>query len=108
MNHASIEARPAMVKWKAQLPKPLSAIQRYGLAVLSVSMALGVALLADRYNFHGVESPLFLFAIALTVWYAGLGPGIIALVLSSLAFNYFFTEPFYTFYVTRSDLPYYI
>ncbi len=25
-----------MVQWKPQLPKPLSAIQRYGLAVLSV------------------------------------------------------------------------
>jgi PAS domain S-box-containing protein len=108
MNHTSIEARPASVHWKSKLPKLLSAIQRYGLAVLSVSVALGVALLADHYNFHGVEFPLFLFAIASSVWYAGLGPGIVALVLSSLAFNYFFTEPFYTFYVTRSELPYYI
>jgi PAS domain S-box-containing protein len=108
MNHASIEARQAMVKWKSQLPKPLSAIQRYGLAVLSVSMALGVALLANRYNFHGVEFPLFLFAIALTVWYAGPGPGILAVVLSSLSFNYFFTEPLYTFYVERSEIPQYI
>jgi CheY-like chemotaxis protein len=81
---------------------------RYGLAVVSVVMALGGALLANRHHFRGVEFPFFLFAIALTVWYAGTGPGITALVLSSLAFDYFFTEPFYTLYVTRDDLSYYI
>lgn len=85
-----------------------SAIQRYGLAVLSVSVALGLALLVVRFNIHGVEFPLFLFAIALTVWYAGTKPGIVALVLSSFAFNYYFTEPFYTLYVTAVDVPYYI
>jgi hypothetical protein len=42
--------------------EPLSAIRRYGLAVLSVALALGGALLADRYNFRGVEFPFFLFA----------------------------------------------
>jgi signal transduction histidine kinase len=85
-----------------------SAIQRYGLAVLSVSVALGLALLVVRFNIHGVEFPLFLFAIALTVWYAGTKPGIVAVVLSSFAFNYYFTEPFYTLYVTAADVPYYI
>ena len=85
-----------------------SAIHRYGLAVLSVSVALGLALLVVRFNIHGVEFPLFLFAIALTVWYAGTKPGIVALVLSSFAFNYYFTEPFYTLYVTAVDVPYYI
>ena len=37
-----------------------------------------------RYHFRGVEYPLFLFAIAVTVWYAGVGPAILAVVLSSL------------------------
>jgi PAS domain S-box-containing protein len=55
-----------------------------------------------------VEFPLFLFAIAVSVWYAGLWPGVLAVVLSSLAFNYYFTEPLYTFYVARVDLPYYV
>jgi PAS domain S-box-containing protein len=35
-------------------------------------------------------------------------PGILAVVLSSLSFNYFFTEPRYTFYVERSEIPQYI
>ena len=80
----------------------------YALALFSVAVALGGALLLQRYSIRGVEFPLFLFAIALTVWYAGLGPAILTLVLSSLAFDYFFTEPFHTLYVTASDLPYYI
>ena len=97
-----------MVQWTPQLPEPLSAVPRYGLAVLSVALALAGALFADRYNFRSVEFPLFLFAIAATVWYAGPGPAVLTLVLSSLALNYFFTEPFHTPYVTASDLPYYV
>jgi PAS domain S-box-containing protein len=89
---------------KAKLP----ATKRYGLAILSVALALGLALPLEHYDFRGVEFPLFLFAIALTVWYAGSGPGILAVVLSSLCFNYYFTEPLHSFYVSRPELPYYI
>jgi signal transduction histidine kinase len=80
----------------------------YGLAIISVAVALGMALLMERYDFRGVEFPLLLFAVALTVWYADLGPGILSVVLSSLVFNYFFTEPLHSFYVTRAELPYYL
>jgi PAS domain S-box-containing protein len=80
---------------------------RYGLAATSFAIALGLALLAQRYDFSNVGVPLFLFAIAVTVWYAGIGPAILAVVLSSLAFDYFFTEPRYSFYVTSSELPHY-
>ena len=108
MNRATIEARPARGHWKFQLPDALSAIQGYGLAVLSVSLALGAALLVDGYNVRGVEFPLFLFAIAIAVWCAGTGPAVLALVLSSLAFDYFFTFPLHSLSVQPSELPYYI
>ena len=91
-----------------RLPEPHSAISRYSLAVLSIALALAAALVADRFNFRGVEFPLFLFAIAGTVWFAGPGPAVVTLVLSSLVFNYYFTEPFYSLYVTASDVPYYV
>jgi PAS domain S-box-containing protein len=97
-----------MAQEKPTILKDLPPILRYGLAVGSVALALGMALLLQSSNFRGVEFPLFLFAIAVTVWYAGLWPGVLAVVLSSLAFNYFFTEPLYTFYVARIDLPYYV
>jgi PAS domain S-box-containing protein len=83
-------------------------IQRYGLAMLSVAIALESALFLARYNFPGVEFPIFLFAMALIAWYEGTGPAILALLLSSIAFNYYFTEPLHTLYVTRSEVPYYV
>src|SRR5271168_5080026 len=97
-----------MPQWKLPLSKIPAAMQRYTLAVLSVGIALGLALLLGRYHFRGVEFPLFLFAIALSVWYAGIGPGIVAVLLSSIAFDFFFTEPVYTLFVRTSEVPYYI
>jgi PAS domain S-box-containing protein len=83
-------------------------IQRYGLAVLSVAIALESGLFLASHNFQGVEFPLFLFAMALIAWYQGTGPAILALLLSSIAFNYYFTEPLHTLNVTRSEVPYYV
>jgi len=42
-------------------------LQRYGLAVSSVAVALGISLFLYNNKFEGVEFPLFLMAIALTV-----------------------------------------
>jgi hypothetical protein len=52
MNQASIQANQSLAQRKPQFPKPRPAIQRYGLAVLSVSAALGVALLLERLHFR--------------------------------------------------------
>ena len=95
MDRSSLQTRTA---W--------SYILRYGLAVASSSIALGLALLAQHYNFRNVEVPLFLFTVALTAWYGGSRPAAVALVLSIAFFDYFFTEPRYTLYVTAADLPY--
>jgi K+-sensing histidine kinase KdpD len=81
-------------------------VQRYGLAVVAVAVALGAALLMNRSGVHDVEFPLFLLAIAVSAWYAGPGPAVLTLLLSSLAFNYFYTEPLYSFYVAGTDVPY--
>jgi light-regulated signal transduction histidine kinase (bacteriophytochrome) len=89
------------------LPKDLTRMQRYGFAVASVAIALGMALILRHYRVPEVAFPLFLFALALTAWFAGDRPAILAVALSSLAFNYFFTDPLYSFYVTSSELPYY-
>ena len=97
-----------MARSKIQKLKIPPLIQRYGVAVLAVAIALESALFLVRHNFQGVEFPLFLFAMALVAWYQGTGPAILALLLSSIAFNYYFTEPLYTFYVTRSEVPFYV
>ena len=83
-------------------------LQRYGLAVLSVGVALAAALLLQHFQFRDAEVPLLLFAVAITSWYGGPGPAVLAVILSSICFNYFFVQPLYTFYIARSDLPYFI
>jgi PAS domain S-box-containing protein len=97
-----------MAEHKPAVPKAAPAVLRYGLAVASVAFGSLAAFLLDRYHFRGVEYPLFLFAIAVTVWYAGVGPAILAVVLSSVSFNYLFTEPRFSLYVAPADLPYYL
>src|SRR5215831_432785 len=108
MSLANTGARQARVRDKPQLPKPLFTIQSYGLAVLSVAAALGVALLLARLHLRDAEVPLFLFAVALAAWYGGPGPAWLALLLACLCFDYFFTEPPYTLYISLSDIPYFL
>jgi PAS domain S-box-containing protein len=108
MNQARLEARQAKVRCKPQLPKPLSRVQRYGLALFSVSVALGGALVLERFHFRDVEVPLFLFAVAVAAWYGGTEGAVLALILSCVSFDYFFVEPLHTLDISLSDLPYYI
>lgn len=103
---AGLEVKRAAARWQSQLPESRSAAERYGLAVVSVAASLGTALLLGQHGIQGVEFPLFLFAIAITVWYAGPRPAVLALALSSLAFDYFYTDPPRSFAVTSRDLPY--
>jgi len=91
-----------MAQEKSSFQKDLSPIQGYGLAVVSVAVAFRVDL-----SLGGRIPGLFWIAIALTAWYAGIGPAILALVLSILTVDYYFTEPRFTFAITRAEIPYY-
>jgi PAS domain S-box-containing protein len=94
-----------MLQGKLSLLNIPSLIQRYGLAVVSVAVAFLPALLLQHYKFRDVELPLFLFAIALTAWHAGVGPAGLSIVLSSLCFLYFFAPPLYSLALTVGDVP---
>jgi PAS domain S-box-containing protein len=56
---------------------PPSQVSRYGVAVASVALALFVTL-----SLH--HPPIFIPAILLSAWYGGMGPGLLAAVLSVL------------------------
>jgi PAS domain S-box-containing protein len=71
--------------------KVLSQIQRYGLAAISCGLALAVA-----WQFDAPTSCFFL-AVMVTSLYGGKGPGLFAVALSSLAFDYFFLPPRFQF-----------
>ena len=93
-----------MANWHPRPATALPVILRYAVAVLSVAIALALALIMRR--FEGVAVTPFLMAIALTVWYAGRGPGFLTIVLSTLSVDYFFTPPLYQFRFDLSNLPY--
>ena len=86
-------------------PTPMPTILRYGIAVLSVAIAIGLDFFLLR-QFEAILTP-FLFAVAATVWYAGTGPGVLAIVLSVLSLNYFFLRPGFSFSpISYADLVY--
>ena len=80
-----------MARSKLQSRIAQSAVLRYGFAVLSVSVALGGALLIERLQLHNITP--FLFAIAVAAWYGGTGAAVLALLLSCISFAYFVVEP---------------
>jgi signal transduction histidine kinase len=93
--------------WNPEFQRLHAPILRYGFSVVSVAIALGVAFAFDEYQFRDVELPVLTVAIALTTWYAGTGPSVLAVLLSSALFDYFFTEPYYSFDIVGRDLPYF-
>src|SRR5580698_8833492 len=64
--------------------KALSKIQRYGLAMVSCGVASAVAGPIDA------PSSCFFLAVTVSSLFGGLGPGLLSVGLSALAFNYFF------------------
>ena len=102
-----VEARRTLARWNIKSHGIRSPILRYGLSVVSVAIGLGLALTLQYHQFRDVELPVLNMSIALTTWYAGVGPSVLAIVLSTACFNYFFAEPIYSFAVSSSDLPYF-
>jgi PAS domain S-box-containing protein len=95
----------AMAHRDRSSPTPMPTTLRYGIAVLSVAIANGLAFFVLRH-FEAILTP-FLFAVAAAVWYAGSGPGVLAIVLSVLSLNCFFLRPAFSFsQISYADLVY--
>ena len=86
-------------------PKLIAVTLRYGIAVLSVTIALGSTLLLRKFE---LRESLFLMAIAVTVWFGGMGSGLLAIVLSILSIDYVFLSVGHSISVNLSHLPYLI
>jgi len=82
-------------------------IFRYGMALGSVAAATALGFFADRCNLHESIFTIYLLAVALTSWYAGAWPAVIAFAVGELAFDYFFTPPLYSLSITREDIAYF-
>jgi two-component system, LuxR family, sensor kinase FixL len=66
---------------------------RYGLAVLTVTVALVITKSLEEYT---DITPLFYAAIVVSAWFGGMGPGLLAVVLAALSIDYFLVPPLYT------------
>jgi PAS domain S-box-containing protein len=67
-----------------------SIAQRYGLAVASVTLAFGLASALAQFHIPQTFGAFALSAIAVTFWYAGTKPGILAALLSSVVRDFLF------------------
>jgi signal transduction histidine kinase len=99
--------RRSQAYWNREFQRFHSPVLRYGFSVVSVAVALGVSFALQFYHCRDAALPVLTVAIALTTWYAGAGPCVVAVLLSSVSFDYFFTEPLYSFEISDGELPYY-
>src|SRR5436190_8735659 len=91
-----------MSKSDLGLRRVAPAIWRYGLSILSVAICTAVTFPLQDF---GVRTSLFFPAVLLATWFGGTGPGLLAVLLSTLSINFFFTEPFFAFEFGVQDIP---
>ena len=84
-------------------PKP-PGIWGHGIAVLSVAAALIISRL-PAVHLQDAPVSLFLCAVILSAWFGGVGPGLLATALSTLAFNYYFLPPIHSLGPKPEEIP---
>jgi K+-sensing histidine kinase KdpD len=80
-------------------------MRRYGFAFLFVALALVFTLPVQHLFVHPF---LFLFfaAVMASAWYGSTGPGLLAVLLSTVVVDYFFVQPLYSFAVNATEVAY--
>jgi signal transduction histidine kinase len=81
----------------------LAASRHWLIAVWTVGVAFTLTLAASPLVTPGI-SPLFLLAVMVSAWRGGLGPGLLATFLSTVASAFVFLPPAFSFQIDRSDL----
>jgi len=90
---------------RGEAPGPLPLAAQYGLALLLVALAAGLAFIVE----HLVAAPnltlIFVLPVMIAAMAFGWGPSLIAVGASVLAYDFFFTEPYYSLRIASpSDL----
>jgi signal transduction histidine kinase len=93
-----------MAPWNLQSHMASSRVLRYGFSLACVAIAMALALVFQHYRFRELVPP-FNLAIAIATWYGGVGPSVLALLLSLACFDYLFSPHIYSFVIPRDDLP---
>lgn len=78
-------------------------VQQYGLAILLVALATAFRFLLEPYMGLTVPYVTYFLSNALVIRFTGIGPSVVAIVLSTLASDYFFLPPRYTLWSTPAQ-----
>jgi K+-sensing histidine kinase KdpD len=76
--------------------------------LLPVATAAAAVILGKLLDYYWQSTPftsLFICAVLISAWIGGLGPGLLAVALSVLAFDYFFLPPVSSFAVEWNAMP---
>src|SRR5207245_114683 len=97
--------RPSLRRDGRQMQRHVAkfALVRYGVAVLSVTIAVVLALWLRPIVLAAAQ--LLLVAIVITGWVSGLWPALVAWILATVALAYFFTPPFDSLKIEVAELP---
>lgn len=66
----------------------------YGIAAIAVATAFGISRVIPEIE--PTPAILFLASVSVSAWYGGIGPGLLATVLSTLLLDYFFLPPIHS------------
>src|SRR5215471_14953298 len=86
-------------------PPSLPQIAQYGLALVFVALATGLAFLVQ----HLISAPnvtlIYVLPVIISATLFGWGPSLLAVAAGVVAFDFFFTEPYYSLTITSpSDI----
>jgi K+-sensing histidine kinase KdpD len=84
-----------------------SVIRRAGITLSCVVAAL-VSTLLLQHLFPYPFLFLFFAAVMISAWIGGTAPGLFAVLLSTLAVDYFFVPPFHSFVINATDTAYFV
>src|ERR1700684_2363662 len=82
----------------------LRSLSRYGLAIALVFLALFLSLVL-RVPFGNPFWFFFPVAVIASTWFAGRGPGWVAVFFSTMAVAYYFARPLHSFHIIAEDVP---
>ena len=91
-------------KFLHTFPRASSRLARYGMAIISSGVMLIVCLFLNQALSGSLPLTLFIIPVVLSAWLGGIGPGLLATLLSGLASEYFLTEEHFSlFFLDTAD-----
>jgi len=82
-------------------PPSLPLIAQYGLALVFVALATGVAFLVQQLISAPNVTLIYVLPVVISATLFGWGPSLLAVAVGVVAFDFFFTEPYYSLTMTN-------